>query len=146
MQPVGVNQEAGQNYSAESWGPGRAVARVPRIKGGGTHASGSGAFANSCRGGHMFQPKRVWRRWTRKTNLNKRRVAIASSIAATSLTSLVQGRGHRINLIKELPLVIDVDCTVDKTKKAHELLRKLGLNDDIIASKKSKRIRAGKGK
>ena len=66
-------KDAGHGYSAESWGPGRAVARVPRIKGGGTHASGSGAFANSCRGGHMYAPKRVWRRWTRKTNLNKRR-------------------------------------------------------------------------
>merc|ERR1712166_925347 len=73
MQPQGVKKDAGHGYSAESWGPGRAVARVPRIKGGGTHASGSGAFANSCRGGHMYAPKRVWRRWTRKTNLNKRR-------------------------------------------------------------------------
>lgn len=73
MQAQGVKKDAGHGYSAESWGPGRAVARVPRIKGGGTHASGSGAFANSCRGGHMYAPKRVWRRWTRKTNLNKRR-------------------------------------------------------------------------
>jgi len=94
----------------------------------------------------MFQPLRVWRRWTRKTNLNKRRVAIASSVAATSLTSLVQGRGHRVNKVPELPLVVDFDVHVEKTGKAFKMLKNLGADDDIIASKKSKHIRAGKGK
>jgi len=31
---------AGQEHSAESWGTGRAVARIPRISGSGTHRSG----------------------------------------------------------------------------------------------------------
>lgn len=94
----------------------------------------------------MYAPKRIWRRWTRKTNLNKRRFAVASAVASTSLTSLVQARGHRVNNVKELPLVLDVDVNVDKTKKAQELLKKLGLDDDVSSVKKSKRVRSGLGK
>lgn len=33
---------AGHQTSAESWGTGRAVARIPRVRGGGTHRSGQG--------------------------------------------------------------------------------------------------------
>ena len=32
-QAYGVDQRAGMEYNAESWGPGRAVARVPRVSG-----------------------------------------------------------------------------------------------------------------
>jgi len=31
---------AGKKHSAESWGTGRAVARIPRVGGSGTHRSG----------------------------------------------------------------------------------------------------------
>ena len=34
-------------------GTGRAVARIPRVRGGGTHRSGQGAFGNMCRGGRL---------------------------------------------------------------------------------------------
>ena len=46
-QAHGVFTKAGHQHSAESWGTGRAVARVPRIGGSGTHRSGQGAFGNS---------------------------------------------------------------------------------------------------
>ena len=75
-QPYAVNQHAGMMYNAESWGPGRAVARVPRVSGSGTHRSGQGAFANSCRGGRMFNPTTVWRRWNRKVNLTQKDVLL----------------------------------------------------------------------
>lgn len=42
---------AGHETPAESWGTGRAVARIPRVPGGGTSRSGQGAFGNMCRGG-----------------------------------------------------------------------------------------------
>lgn len=45
-QPYCVSKEAGHQTSAESWGTGRAVARIPRVRGGGTHRSGQGAFGN----------------------------------------------------------------------------------------------------
>ena len=39
-QAYAVNVKAGHQTSAESWGTGRAVARIPRVGGGGTHRSG----------------------------------------------------------------------------------------------------------
>ena len=36
-QPYAVSMKAGHQTSAESWGTGRAVARIPRVRGGGTH-------------------------------------------------------------------------------------------------------------
>merc|ERR1719471_2551788 len=65
-QPYCVSEPAGHQTSAESWGTGRAVARIPRVRGGGTHRSGQAAFGNMCRGGRMFAPTKQWRRWHRK--------------------------------------------------------------------------------
>lgn len=45
-QPYAVSPQAGHQTSAESWGTGRAVARIPRVRGGGTHRSGQAAFGN----------------------------------------------------------------------------------------------------
>ena len=39
-QPYAVKFEAGMQSSAESWGTGRAVSRIPRVPGGGTHRAG----------------------------------------------------------------------------------------------------------
>ena len=52
-QAYAVNIYAGKNVVAESWGTGRAVARIPRVGGGGTSRSGQGAFGNMCRGGEL---------------------------------------------------------------------------------------------
>jgi large subunit ribosomal protein L4e len=62
-QAYAVSVEAGHQTSAISWGTGRAVARIPRVGGGGTHRSGQAAFGNMCRGGRMFAPTKVFRRW-----------------------------------------------------------------------------------
>lgn len=43
--------------------PGRAVARIPRVSGGGTHRAGQAAFGNMCRSGRMFAPTKTWRKW-----------------------------------------------------------------------------------
>ncbi|CAM8967812.1 unnamed protein product [Rhodiola kirilowii] len=48
-QPYAVSRKAGHQTSAESWGTGRAVSRIPRVPGGGTHRAGQGAFGNMCR-------------------------------------------------------------------------------------------------
>merc|ERR1711865_937519 len=65
-QAYAVSKRAGHQQSAESWGTGRAVSRIPRIQGGGTHRAGQGAFGNMCRGGRMFNPTKTWRKWHRK--------------------------------------------------------------------------------
>ena len=48
-QPYAVSTKAGHQTSAESWGTGRAVSRIPRVRGGGTHHSGQAAFGNVSR-------------------------------------------------------------------------------------------------
>lgn len=131
-QPYAVSEEAGHQTSAESWGTGRAVARIPRVRGGGTHRSGQGAFGNMCRGGRMFAPTKTWRRWHRKINVNQRRYAIVSAIAASGVPALVQSKGHVIDGVSEFPLVVsDKLQEVTKTKQAVIFLRRMKIWGDI---------------
>ena len=58
-QAYAASKVAGHQTAAESWGTGRAVSRIPRVPGGGTHRAGQGAFGNMCRGGRMFAPTKV---------------------------------------------------------------------------------------
>merc|ERR1711976_1146533 len=115
-QAYAVSRLAGHQTSAESWGTGRAVARIPRVAGGGTHRAGQGAFGNMCRGGRMFAPTKTWRRWHRATNKKQRRYAVSSALAASASAPLVMARGHRIENIPEVPLVISNETIVDVAK------------------------------
>jgi len=96
----------------------------------------------------MFAPTKVWRRWHRKINVNQKRFAVASALAATAIPALVMARGHKIDRIPEIPLVVDnkVIDSLDKTKKAVQLLKSLGALGDILKVKRSKHLRPGKGK
>jgi large subunit ribosomal protein L4e len=146
-QPYAVSEKAGHQTSAESWGTGRAVARIPRVRGGGTHRSGQGAYGNMCRGGRMFAPTKTWRRWHRKVNIKQRRYALVSALAASALPSLVMAKGHRVESTPELPLVLsDKVEDVKKTKEAVKILRNTAAWNDIEKVKATKRFRAGKGK
>ena len=145
----------GHQTSAESWGTGRAVARIPRVRGGGTHRSGQGAYGNMCRGGRMFAPTKTWRKWHRKVNVNQKRYALCSAIAASAIPSLVMSKGmfefslrnltwdksqqlfplltgHLINDVPEMPLVVsDKVQEYTKTKQAVVLLRRLRAWADV---------------
>lgn len=146
-QPYAVSKRAGHQTSAESWGTGRAVSRIPRVPGGGTHRAGQGAFGNMCRGGRMFAPTKIWRRWHRRINVNKKRYAVVSAIAASAIPSLVMARGHRIESVPELPLVVgDSVESVEKTSVAIKVLKDIGAYPDAEKAKDSHAIRPGKGK
>jgi len=147
-QPYAVAWNAGEQTSAESWGTGRAVARIPRVPGGGTHRSGQAAFGNMCRGGRMFAPSKTWRRWHRKINVNQRRFAVVSALAASAVPALVMARGHQIDAVPEVPLVVATSAiqTLTKTKEAVALLSALGADADVDRVANSKRLRPGKGK
>eukprot|EP00099_Drosophila_melanogaster_P015683 NP_524538.2 ribosomal protein L4 [Drosophila melanogaster] len=145
-QAYAVSELAGHQTSAESWGTGRAVARIPRVRGGGTHRSGQGAFGNMCRGGRMFAPTKTFRRWHRKVNVNQRRYALVSAIAASGVPALVQSKGHVIDGVSEFPLVVSDEVQkVQKTKQAVIFLRRLKIWADIQKVYKSQRFRAGRG-
>merc|ERR1712073_200826 len=140
-QAYAVNRDAGHQTSAESWGTGRAVARIPRVRGGGTHRSGQGAFGNMCRGGRMFAPTKTWRRWHRKVNVAQKRYAMCSAIAATGVPALVMAKGHVISNIPEVPFVVsDKTQGFSKTKEAVEFLRRSKAYSDIEQVYKSKRF------
>merc|ERR1719297_685551 len=142
-----VNRWAGMQTAAESWGTGRAVSRIPRVPGGGTHRAGQGAFGNMCRGGGMFCPTKTWRRWHRRVNVTQKRHAVVSALAASALPPLVMARGHRVGEVSELPLVVSSGAeAIQKTKQGVEMLKKLGCEEELQRVIDSKKVRKGKGK
>merc|ERR1712063_154216 len=147
-QAYAVSTKAGHQTSAESWGTGRAVSRIPRVPGGGTHRSGQGAFGNMCRGGRRFGATRVWRQWHRKVNRNQRRYAVTSALAASAVPALVMARGHRVENLEEVPMVVSSESVknITKTREAIALLQAIGAYDDVERAMNSKKVRAGKGK
>jgi large subunit ribosomal protein L4e len=146
-QPFSVSKHAGHQTAAESWGTGRAVARIPRVPGSGTHRAGQGAFGNMCRGGRMFSPSKVWRRWMHKVKKNERRYATASALAASSVTALVMARGHKIDSLAEVPLVVSDDIqSYSTTKNAFNFLKRANAINDVYRVKSSTQLRPGKGK
>jgi large subunit ribosomal protein L4e len=146
-QPYAVSPNTGMQHSAESWGTGRAVARIPRVSGGGTHRSGQGAFGNMCKSGRMFAPTKVWRVWAHKISTSQKRYATVSAIAASGVTALVMARGHKIERISEVPLVVSDDVqSYKKTKQAVAFLKRIRAYDDVLRVTASKTLRAGKGK
>lgn len=96
----------------------------------------------------MFAPTKTYRRWHRKVNVNQKRFALCSALAASSVSALVMARGHRISQVPEIPLIVDNDAVkdVNKTKAAVALLKKLNAFDDVEKVKDSRKIRRGKGK
>merc|ERR1712139_572800 len=146
-QPYAVSRLAGHQTSAESWGTGRAVARIPRVRGGGTHRSGQGAYGNMCRSGRMFAPTKTWRKWHRRVNRKMRRYAICSAVAASALPALLMARGHKVDKVAEVPCVIEDGVqSFSKTKQAVNLLKAIGAYDDVEKAKESRKVRTGVGK
>jgi len=96
----------------------------------------------------MFAPTKTWRRWHRHVNLNQKRAAVVSALAASALSSLVSARGHKISNIPEVPLVVSDSAFsgLEKTKNAVALLKALNAFEDVEHSKNSKKVRAGRGK
>ncbi|KAI5799856.1 ribosomal protein L4 domain-containing protein [Geopyxis carbonaria] len=147
-QPYAVSSKAGHQTSAESWGTGRAVARIPRVSGGGTHRAGQAAFGNQCRSGRMFAPTKTWRKWHVKVPQGQKRFATTSALAASAAVPLVMARGHRVESVPELPLVVanSVFSDLTKTRAAVALLKGIGAYPDVVKVSKSRKVRAGKGK
>jgi len=147
-QPYAVSSLAGEDTSAVSWGTGRAVSRIPRVNGGGSHRSGQGAFGNMCRKGRMFAPTKIWRRWHVKVNIDQKRFATCAALAASAVAPLLLARGHRVSQIPEVPLVVaDNDINgISKTKDAVLLLKALGLAPELQKVVDSRHLRPGHGK
>merc|ERR1712243_50638 len=102
---------------------------------------------NMCRGGRMFAPTKQWRRWHRKVGVAQKRYAMCSAIAATGVPALVMAKGHVIDGIPEVPLVVaDSVQGFTRTKQAVEFLRRNKAWADVAKVYATRRMRAGKGK
>jgi large subunit ribosomal protein L4e len=95
----------------------------------------------------MFAPTKIFRRWHRKINLHQKRFAVCSALAASALPSLLLARGHKIENLAEVPLVVDDNIQLyQKTKDAVQFLERTHAIDDINRVNASRTIRAGRGK
>ncbi len=147
LQPQGRDIRAGKRTTAESLGAGHGLARIPRVKGWGYPAAGRGAFAPGTVGGRQAFPptsrKDVWK----KINKKEKRLATKSAIAATAVKELVAKRGHNINQVPSIPLVVsDEFQELKATKEVVEAFENLGVWPDVERAKEKTKIRAGKGK
>lgn len=143
-QPYGPSKNAGMRHSVEERGRGRGMSRVQRMKQYGNRAAES---PNNV-GGRRAHPPLPEKDLSKKINRKEKSKARRSALAATANEEIVKNRGHAIdNDDLSYPIVLDSAVEeIEKTKDAIELLKKLGIYNDVERSKNGKRIRPGKGK
>jgi len=143
FQPQGRDSMAGKRTTAESRGVGLAMARVPRIKG----ATARAAFAPGTVGGRVAHPPSSEKKIVKKIPKKEKRLALLSAIAATASKEAVALRGHSIEDVLQIPLIVTDDIEkLRKAKEVEEVLIRLGVLSDIYRVRESRKIRAGKGK
>jgi len=147
FQPQGRDPMAGKRTSAESMGVGHGLARVPRVKGERYTRSGQAAFAPGTVGGRLAHPPTPRKLMWKNMNRRERRLAFLSAVAATARKDLVQMRGHRIERVPNVPLVISDEAeSMKRTAEVKAMLVSLGLWDDVERVIDSRRERPGMGK
>lgn len=164
FQNKGAYSRAGLEASAESYGPGAGRSRVPRIKAGprrsGRSARGhkfrskgrwfsramEGAVIPGTRGGRQAHPPKSQENIIKDMNKKELKKAYRCALSMLSDKKIVEKRGHEVNDLDELPIIVD-DSVSDskKTKNVESLLKKLGLEAELERTNE-KKIRAGKGK
>jgi large subunit ribosomal protein L4e len=143
LQPQGRNLMAGKRTTAESRGTGSGISRVPRIKGG----SGRAKFAPSTVGGRQPHPPTSQKTIIKRIPKKESRLALLSAIAATANKATVKSRGHEIDNVPQIPMIVTDDIAeLKRTKDVKETFACLGLTDDVTRVINSRKIRAGKGK
>ena len=141
-QPYGPNPMAGMRHSVSTWGKGRGVSRVQRLKGSSTAAESPNNV-----GGRRAHPPRPYRIWKEKMNRKEMRLARFSALSATADPERVRARGHRFSDKLTLPVVVEDKVeSIESTKEAVQLLTKLGMYEDIERALARKHIRPGRGK
>ena len=76
-------------------------------------------------------------------NIKEKRYAVCSALAASAVPALLLARGHRVEGVPEVPLVVDDSASsIKKTAKAVELLKQLGAYSDIEKVKASRNARS----
>ncbi|MDD1659164.1 MAG: 50S ribosomal protein L4 [Methanomicrobiales archaeon] len=139
-QPHGAHPYAGIRTSAHSWGSGRGVSHVPRIKNG-----SRAARVPQARGGREAHPPKVEKVLIEKVNKKEKRKALLSAIAATMNEELVRARGHKFEA--KLPIVIEEAFEkLERTSDVIAALQATGVYPDVERARASRKVRPGRGK
>ncbi len=141
-QPYGPGKRSGMRHSVSTWGKGRGVSRVQRLKQGRTATESPNNVS-----GRRAHPPYPEHDMSKKVNRKERLKARASALAAVSEMEIVTGRGHKFNRKLTLPIIVsDHFEKIQKTKKIVDSLDGIGVYSDIVRSQDGKHIRAGRGK
>jgi large subunit ribosomal protein L4e len=142
IQPQGRDPMAGKKTTAESRGTGAGISRVPRMKG-----AGRAAFAPFTVKGRQTHPPRSEKIIVKNIPKKEAKLALTSAIAATAQKDIVAGRGHRIDTVVGIPLVVDNAFEgLTKAQEVEDVFSKLGFDAEFTRVKESRKVRAGKGK
>ncbi len=141
-QPYAPSPTAGMRHSVETWGKGRGVARVQRLKDGSTAAQSPNNV-----GGRRAHPPKVEKDLGKKINKKELAMGKLAALTATSRPELVRARGHIFDDQLTVPVVVKDDFeSIKSTQDAVRALESIGVYDDVIRSNNGKRVRAGRGK
>ncbi len=156
IKPEGVSEEAGKRQSSYfskrrdryrttyGYGQSRTPRKVMSVKG--SRFVTKGASVPQAVGGRKAHPAKVEKVSYEKINKKEKRKAIRSAISATAIKDVVESRGHKVENIKDFPIIIEENIeSIKKSKDVMELLKKLGLEKELERTKE-KKVRAGKGK
>ncbi len=151
-QPYGTDALAGMRSSAHYHGRrgirhsmmNREMARMKRIHGSGYLHMTARVVPQAVKGRKAHPPKPE-KSWERKLNKKERIAAILSAVSASAVKEIVASRGHRIDSLKHVPLIVEDRLQeLRKTKDVMEFLEKVGLSEEISRAKE-KKVRPGKG-
>jgi large subunit ribosomal protein L4e len=143
FQVQGRDPMAGKRTTAESRGVGLAIARVPRQK----NPGGRAAFAPGTVSGRLAHPPVTEKKIVKKIPKKEKRLALLSAIAATASKKTVVSRGHSVEDVLQIPLIVTDELEgLKKTKEVEEVLIRFGVLSDLYRVRESRKTRAGKGK
>jgi len=141
-QPYGPNKRAGMRHSVSTWGKGRGVSRVQRLKSGKRATESPNNVSG--RRAHPPRPEKIWHQ---KVNDKELKLARFSALAATGRADCVKERGHQFDESVSFPIVVEDDFQKYwSTSEISTILDNLGVGYDIDRAKEGTKIRAGRGK
>ena len=147
FQRQGRYPNAGMDVVAESNSPptGHGQARVARMRGGGGGRQGQGGGVAMVRKGRQAHPPTAEKVIYKTLNKKENKLALCSAIAATVSHDLVKLRGHKVEKIESLPVVVsDQIESVSKSKELLKIFDTLNLSQDIKRLENRQKRRSGK--
>lgn len=141
-QPYGPSAKAGMRHSTSTWGKGRGVSRVQRVKSGKKATESPNNVSG--RRAHPPRPERIWHQ---KVNAKELKLAKFSAVAATGCADCVRGRGHEFDESVSFPIVMEDEFqNMISTSEINALFDAIGIGYDVERAKDGTKIRAGRGK